>query len=306
MQHPSNELPTRTIPHEESQSSVSGFDPEAPQVNAKQLAAAEERRTLGKKESCAIFLLRFVVIALLFAVGVGSSLSVYFLAIDEGVDNFRTEFGFFGRQVIDKLNSAIERKLGALDSLSIEVTSHAIESGEEFPFVTTPHFEYKGSNSRIAGDTLLTLYLPIVTEENRPQWESYASNHSFHIAESYDREQRAKSMQDESYGLNQSTISDALLAVLAQGDDFGDMDYHIFYPEGGNANDEVCVFWYLGDSTCLVLMVVNNFLLSHELHQLFESHNLSTFQCGRLLQVFHRKCNSSIWISHNMHFPITP
>jgi hypothetical protein len=170
-------------------------------VNVKQKAAEDERRTLGKRESRAIGWLRLLVLGLLVLFGFATSVSVYFLIRETEEDAYSNSVNHFTEVVIDRFNVGIERKLEALDTLSTSITSHALESNETFPFVTMPDFEYKGSNARISGDSILTLYLPYISADQRGAWEDYAQQNGLEIYNAWKEEERMKALQDEKFGL---------------------------------------------------------------------------------------------------------
>jgi hypothetical protein len=182
-------------------SAPSEYDPEHTPACVKQTAAKEERNRLGKRETRAILCLRILVILLLLVLAATTSATIYFWVQSTEDAAFESNFGFYSKLVQESFNNAIERKLSAVDSLSVIYTSHSLEAGETFPFVTVPNFEYKGSNARITGDTVMAFYLPYITKDTRVEWEEYTRQNGMHLLRSWREEQRQKRAQDEKYGL---------------------------------------------------------------------------------------------------------
>jgi len=141
-------------------------------LSTKQKAAQDERATRAKQESQAILYLRWIVFFLLIVVGTTFAVLVSHFFRKQQVDQFEGDFRYYARQVADRFNSQLKRTLDAQDTLSTDITSHAVGTGSIFPFVTLPDFEFKGANARITGDTTSIVYMAYVDEEERVQWET--------------------------------------------------------------------------------------------------------------------------------------
>jgi hypothetical protein len=183
-------------------------------LSAKQRHAQEERATLGKNETQAILCLRGLVLLALILIAVGCSVAVYFVALEGQKEEYAEEFGNFVHEVIEAFHGQLERKLDATDTLSTDITSYALATGSEFPFVTVPDFEFKGANARIAGDSVMTYYMPYITEEMKAPWEAYAAANLGHDSAAYASEQTIKKAQDESFGLTTPEIEGLALEYI--------------------------------------------------------------------------------------------
>lgn len=117
------------------ESSASGMD-NAPTMTAKQEAAKHERETLGRRESRAILCLRIAVVLLFLIIGLASGFSVYYYVHDGETDAFETEFTFYAERVTELFIIGMQRKMSAIDTLSVSITSYAEQSGSQFPFVS--------------------------------------------------------------------------------------------------------------------------------------------------------------------------
>jgi len=197
-------------------------------MGIKQRAAIHERRTLAKKETRIIWMLRlFVAVALIFF-ALSASLSVYYVVSDQENDDFREQFSFHAARVIEAFNIAIQAKFAAVDSLSVTYTSHALSTGSTFPNVTLPYFEYSGAATRIAGDAIVVYFAPLVMPEQTDEWLSYINTQENEILRSIRNEQAEKEVQDELYGHQQIPIGYAE----------DSSEDHLIPPEIWNLSDE--------------------------------------------------------------------
>ena len=156
-----------------------------------------EQETLGRKENRAVAFLRLVVMALLLGIATLVSLGVYFYSRQDERDDFHYSFSMHATQLSDSFSDAVERKLGALGTLSNTVTSYAEDTSSTFPFVTVSHFAVRGSDVRVLADALIIHWSPMVTEENRREWEEYALNNRFRINEAYEQDTQLTKEQDD-------------------------------------------------------------------------------------------------------------
>lgn len=225
-----------TVDDDDGAFSVSGDsdDANSPRgLTVKQKAAKEERATLGKKETRAIFCLRVVVLLTFFLVGIASASTVYYFVIDGQEEEFVKQFGYYSDQVIQRFHDQLERKLSSSDTLSADVTSYALASGNEFPFVTVPYFSEKGATARISGDTVMTFYMPYITQELKTPWEEYAAANRGHISEAYQRERESKIAQDELFGLETPGLGDFDMEAMGTFD-ADDVDPNAIWYTGEN------------------------------------------------------------------------
>ena len=172
----------------------------------KQKAAQQERSTLGVKETRAIFCLRLIVLLTLIVFGISLAIAFFYVTNEMQEQDFENQFGFYGDQVVEKFNRQLERRLNSMDALSTDMTSYAMSSGSEFPFVTVPDFEFRGANARISGDSPLIMYMPYITEGMKVPWEAYAATNRVYYGTALDSEQDSKAAQDESFGLKPPEI----------------------------------------------------------------------------------------------------
>eukprot|EP00934_Nitzschia_sp_Nitz4_P007985 Nitzschia sp. Nitz4//scaffold93_size78505//75962//78458//NITZ4_005433-RA/size78505-processed-gene-0.94-mRNA-1//1//CDS//3329560327//7975//frame0 len=208
--------------HETSSSTDSWIDQhqedeEANVVNAKRRAAEEERKKLASRESKVIW--------------------------HNAEDDFESEFDYVSDTVLEKYTFQIVKQLNALDGLSIQYTSYALESNQTFPFVILPDFEYRSANARLSANMLSTIYMPVVMENERAEWEMFARENLDSGLEVYIHEEELKQSQDQEYGLE--SVELASLSLFGNATSVMDLPqlvsedwFRIWYPGIYTANDE--------------------------------------------------------------------
>lgn len=103
--------------------------------------------------------------------------------------------------MIESFHSAVESRLGASHALATTITSYALDTQNEFPFVTLPNFAIRGSAFRISADAMGVHWVPLVTEAKRQAWEAYAEANRFQIDEAFLEDAKLRKKQDEEFGL---------------------------------------------------------------------------------------------------------
>jgi len=80
----------------------------------------------------------------------------------------------------------VENFVQVFDSVSDTITAAARDSADGFPFVTVPHFEILGSHVRAISRVEMFAFVPLITEEQRVAWQTYADQQQGWVAESRD------------------------------------------------------------------------------------------------------------------------
>jgi len=164
------------------------------EINATTRQEREESPAL--KETRAVDMLRFAALVLLLVTMILVSCGVY--AYMRYNERYKFEIAFHDSafQVLDSFHQALERSLGALDTLSVGITSIAVATNQSFPFVTVPDFELRGANFRIDSGAQFVIYMPLITDTTRTQWEQYAENNRFQIDKAFKNDERYRTQQD--------------------------------------------------------------------------------------------------------------
>lgn len=147
----------------------------------------------------AVNVLFFTVLAVLVFAAIAISVGVYFYTRGEEEGDFEAQYEADASKLVSSFRDAVERKLGAMNNFANSFTSFALATNSSFPNVTLPHFAVRGQDLRIAADSYVVHWLPLVTDETREAWEQYSfeNRHIFDTERSEDV--RLKAEQDETY-----------------------------------------------------------------------------------------------------------
>jgi hypothetical protein len=141
----------------------------------------------GQKDECAtmreshnaskaIFRLRFLLAAILLAATFLAAFGIHKVTRDGEEEQFETTYNGNAIKILDAFEESLRHTIGAIDNYAV-VTSTEAEK-EDWPFVVSSNFQVRGASSRaLAGAGLLSV-VPLVSEENRAEWEEFSGNHS--------------------------------------------------------------------------------------------------------------------------------
>lgn len=160
-----------------------------------------ERKSLARNESRAVVCWRFVVYFVVLLVAVLVSYAVHQYTKSDQQEDFEVQFAAFATKVTESFYTSVERKLGAIQTLSSSITSHAISSGASFPNVTIPDMDIQGTHTRIQAAGSLIYWMPLVTDETRAGWEVYAKSNRHWMMDAFVKEMGWKTEQDARFGL---------------------------------------------------------------------------------------------------------
>jgi Adenylate and Guanylate cyclase catalytic domain len=142
-----------------------------------------ERVTLAARENRAVAWMRGLVFVALLAITTGVSSRVYLYTRNEQIKDFEQAFAADADKLLESFQHSVERRIEAIDSMSVAITSFATATGATFPNVTLPDFGVRCSNSRILSSSVFVQYQPLVSEEQRLGWEAYQiANRGHHDA----------------------------------------------------------------------------------------------------------------------------
>ena len=79
------------------------------------------------------------------------------------------------RDIAVEAQAAAMSKIEVGQSIAIGLTSHALDTGSPFPFVTLPDFEIRASKAREISKSEAIFWMPVVDERIRLEWESFAN-----------------------------------------------------------------------------------------------------------------------------------
>jgi hypothetical protein len=80
-------------------------------------------KTLARRETKVVKVLRVLVLVLLFVTATITSVGVYFYTSNEETQNFESGYKRNAQRIIESFHDAVERRLGAVNSMATAVTS---------------------------------------------------------------------------------------------------------------------------------------------------------------------------------------
>jgi hypothetical protein len=171
----------------------------------KQKTANKDCETVARRETKAVNVLRALVLLLLLVSATLASVGVYFYTSNAEKQKFEAAYTANAHRMIGSFHDAVERQLGAINSMATTITSYALDTKQTFPFVTVPNFEIRGSDLRVQADAIAVLWSPLVTDETRTAWEEYALTNRAQIDEAFEQDTKRRKIQDDEFGLTNSS-----------------------------------------------------------------------------------------------------
>eukprot|EP00977_Amphora_coffeiformis_P002112 scaffold407_cov168-Amphora_coffeaeformis.AAC.8 len=156
--------------------------------------------TSSASENGLLNVLRVLLFLLLISITVMVSIGIYYLTKSDEENRFEDHVGVYSLRIIDSFHGTISHRLSALGSMATAMTSHAISTNQQFPMVTLPHFELRGSDLRVQTDSFIIHYMPVVNETMRTAWEEYALENRGQIDEAFQSDALRRQRQDEELG----------------------------------------------------------------------------------------------------------
>ena len=85
----------------------------------------------------------------------------------------------YANEVVSASHLTTENIITVLSSISISITTHALDKGESWPFVTMPYFDAQVDQVLEAAEANYVAFCPLVENDQRSEWETWtASNDS--------------------------------------------------------------------------------------------------------------------------------
>jgi hypothetical protein len=147
------------------------------------LLSYENDQAFCPAESEAVFWLKLTVLAVLVASALSVALAVSFYTSNSETDQFEEHFQDSVDKVFDSYLRQIDRTLGIADSFALGLVSYATHTNQKWPFVTLPDFGKRSAKIRtLAKGKVISIY-PLVTLEQREQWQNYSLQHDDWVQE---------------------------------------------------------------------------------------------------------------------------
>ena len=189
---------------EEGMSVLSGVSSKQAIYKKRAEQAELERQSLARKESVAVNRLRVLTVGVMLITALVICLGVYFYTRNDEKQDFEFVFESSAERVIESFHASVSRLVAGADTLSVAVTSYALDSGATWPMVTVPNFDLRGANIRIVTKSVACVFIPLIQEEDRPQWEEYVTQKIIQEKtqmKAFMAEKGSISQQDAAFGL---------------------------------------------------------------------------------------------------------
>jgi hypothetical protein len=174
-------------------------------------------KTLARKETKIVNVLRVLVLVLLLVTTTLTSVGVHFYTSNEETQKFESTYQANAQRIVESFHDAVERRLGAINSMATGITSHSLDAKQTFPFVTIPNFEIRGSDLRVQADATSVIWTPLVTDATRVAWEEYALMNRSQIDVAFLEDVKQREKQDDEFGLtNTSSTGNRMLQQSQQ------------------------------------------------------------------------------------------
>lgn len=128
---------------------------------------------LAEKQTRTVLVLRVLVILVLFMAAAAFSYVVFFITSSGEQDDFEVQFQGAAEKVLIAFEDIVTQRLDAMSSLAIAATAYGEDQNDEWPFVTLSAFQERASAARKQSKTLYSSVVPLVTYEQRDEWENY-------------------------------------------------------------------------------------------------------------------------------------
>jgi hypothetical protein len=204
----------------------------------KQKTANKECETVARRETKAVNVLRALVLVLLLVTATLASVGVYFYTSNHEKQEFEADYTANAHRIVGSFHDAVERRLGAINSMATAITSYALDTKQTFPFVTVPNFEIRGSDLRVQADSLTVQWMPLVTDETRTAWEAYSLTNRAQVDDAFEQDTKRRKMQDDEFGLTNSSGTDRRMLQQSQNENILDdgTGYHTrIWSNGANS-----------------------------------------------------------------------
>ena len=129
------------------------------------------------RETKVVWILKLSMVVLLTVLAIVGAAVIYFVSHDTEVTSFEEASHDHAHKVLQGLGSSIDLTLGAVDSFVVSLSNYADASNSTWPFVTLPNHAIQFAKLRSLAKAFYLCLVPLVTLENRPEWEEYTVEH---------------------------------------------------------------------------------------------------------------------------------
>jgi class 3 adenylate cyclase len=185
-------------------------------TSMKESAARNERESLGAKETRNVLFLRFFAFFILLLTSILVCLGVYFYTKRDEEEDFEYVYEASAERLIQSFHESVSRLLAGVDAGAVAITSYALDTGTNFPYVTVPDWELRAANTRVITKSITCQWFPLVQEEDRLGWEAFATATHTNQIETFLAENEYIARQDSAFGLESAAMIPGGAAATAE------------------------------------------------------------------------------------------
>ena len=149
-------------------------------------SSSEDEKLFAKKETQAVLRLRLLVFDFLIVATIAISLIVYFTTSGSERSEYETQYESAAKKVIEAFMDIAQTQMAAVAALSVTLgiageeqnSSNGNTSSSGWPFVTLKRFQERASATRSQSGSLYLHVNPLVTRDERQDWELYVTGES--------------------------------------------------------------------------------------------------------------------------------
>jgi hypothetical protein len=134
-----------------------------------------KKENLGQAETNAVSDVRHLILLVIVNAAACVCVCVFFLIRDAEEAEFKHQFDGAASKVLENFHAIVEQKITAISTLAVAITAHGMDHSRDWPFVTLSSFQERAFTVRTISDALYVGIFPIVTDDNRREWETFVT-----------------------------------------------------------------------------------------------------------------------------------
>ncbi|GKY96214.1 hypothetical protein MPSEU_000581300 [Mayamaea pseudoterrestris] len=134
----------------------------------------EEKEAMFKNESAQVTRLKRFVLLIMVLAGIAISTVVYFITLRSEEQSFTAMYFGASEKLLATFQQIAQSRLGALSSLTVAMTAHALDHENEWPEMSLSWFQHRALTTRALSGALLVTTNPLVSSGERDEWEAYS------------------------------------------------------------------------------------------------------------------------------------
>jgi hypothetical protein len=133
----------------------------------------QKKDRLGQAETDVVFRLRLLVFLVMLLAAVAVSVTIYLITSKAEEEEFESQFDGASSKIVETFQNVVQQKVAAISSLAVAIIAHGVDHSRDWPFVTLSSFQQRSSTARTLSDALFVTISPMVSDEDRKEWEDF-------------------------------------------------------------------------------------------------------------------------------------